>query len=68
MRASDSQSVDLGFISPSRVIPKTLTNGIHSFPAGALHKNNSVENKPSSLLIVCLGKALNGMPPSICSG
>ena len=26
-----------------------------------------MENKPASLLVVFLGKALNGMPPSLCS-
>ena len=25
-----------------------------------------MENKPASLLVVSLGKALNGMPPSLC--
>ena len=25
-----------------------------------------MENKPSSLLVVSLGKTLNGMPPSLC--
>ena len=33
---------------------------------GAQHKRNSVENKSASLLVVSLGKALNGMPPSLC--
>ena len=33
---------------------------------GAQHKRDSVENKPASLLVVSLGKALNGMPPSLC--
>ena len=30
----------------------------------ALHLRDSVENKPASLLVVPLGKALNGIPPS----
>ena len=25
-----------------------------------------MENKPASLLVVSLGKTLNGMPPSLC--
>ena len=29
-------------------------------------QKSSVENKPASLLVVSLGKALNGMPPSSC--
>ena len=35
-------------------------------PLGAKHNRDSVENKPASLLVVSLGKALNGMPPSLC--
>ena len=27
---------------------------------------DSVENKPASLLVVSLGKALNGTPPPLC--
>ena len=46
---------------------KTLKNGIHSFPAWrSAYKRDSVENEPASLLVVSLGKALNGMPPSLC--
>ena len=33
---------------------------------GAQHIRVSVENKPASLLVVSLGKALNGMPLSLC--
>ena len=33
---------------------------------GAQHIRDSVENKPASLLVVSSGKALNGMPPSLC--
>ena len=33
---------------------------------GAQHIRDSVENKPASLLVVSLGKALNGVPPSLC--
>ena len=32
---------------------------------GAEHIRDSVENKPASLVVVSLGKALNGMPPSL---
>ena len=32
------------------------------------HLRNSVGNKPASLLVVPLGKALNGIPPSWCDG
>ena len=51
---------------PSRVIPKDLKNGIHSFPAWRSAHRDSVENKPASLLVVSLGKAFNGMPLSSC--
>ena len=33
---------------------------------GAQHNKNNQENKPESLLVVSLGKALNGIPPSLC--
>ena len=36
VRASASLSIDIGFISPGRVISKTFKNGIHSFPAWRL--------------------------------
>ena len=66
VRASASQSVDLGFISFVESYQKTLKNGIHSFPSWRSAHRDSVENKPASLLIVSLGKALNGMLPSLC--
>ena len=33
---------------------------------GAQQNRDSVENKPASLLVVSLGKALKGMTPSLC--
>ena len=33
---------------------------------GARHLWKVVKNKPASSLVVSLGKALNGMPPSLC--
>ena len=66
VRASALQSVDLGFISQVDSYQKTFENGIHSFPLGAQQNRDSVENKPESLLVVSLGKALNGMPPPSC--
>ena len=33
---------------------------------GAQHNRDSVENKPASLLVVSLGKTLNGMLPFSC--
>ena len=54
-----------GVHSPSQVIPKDFKNGIHSFPAWrSAYKRDSVKNKPASLLVVSLGKTLNGTPPT----
>ena len=66
VRASASQSVDLGLISQVESYRKTLENGIHSFPAGRSANRDSVENMPASLLVVFLGKTLNGIPPPLC--
>ena len=33
---------------------------------GARHLGEVVENKPASSLVVSLGKALHGTPPSLC--
>ena len=57
-----------GVHSLSRVIPKDFKKGIFTASLlGAQHKKgDSVENKPASLLVVSLGKALNGMPPPLC--
>ena len=62
VRASASQSVDLGFIPLVESYQKTLKNGIRSFLLGARHLRKVVENKPASSLVVSLGKALNGTP------
>ena len=66
VRASASQSVDLGFISLVESYQKTLKMVFTASLLGAQHIRYSVENKPARLLIVSLGKALNGMPPSLC--
>ena len=67
VRASASQSVDLGFIFPCRVIPKDFKKMVFTASLlGAQQIRDSVENKPASLLVVSLGKALNGTPPSLC--
>ena len=34
---------------------------------GAQHNRDGVENKRESLLVLSVGKALNGMPPFLCS-
>ena len=59
VRASASQSVDLGFIPLIESYQKTLKNGIYSFSAwrSAFMKGCG---EPASSLVVTLGKALNG--------
>ena len=37
-----------------------------AFLLGAQQNRDSVKNKPASLVVVSLGKTLNGMPPSLC--
>ena len=66
VRAFTLQLVDLGFIPQVESYQNTLKNGIHSFPAWCSAHRDSVENKLASLLVVPLGKTLNGMPPSLC--
>ena len=60
--ASASQSVDLGFNLLVESYQKTLQNGIHSFPTWRLAFRTCRTNKPTSSLVVSLGKALNGTP------
>ena len=66
VRASASQSVAPGFISLVELYQKTLKMVFTASLLGALQNRDSVENKPASLLVVSLSKALNGMPPSLC--
>ena len=66
VRVSALLSVDVRFIPQIVSYQRTLKNGIHSFPAWCSAQRDSVENKPASLLVVFLGKTLNGMPPSSC--
>ena len=70
VRASALQSVDLGFNPPVQSYQKTSKRLLKmESPAsllGARHLKEVVENKPASSLVVSLGKALNGMPPSSC--
>ena len=63
VRASALGAVDLGLI-PSRVKPMF---GIHNFPVWRSARD-SVENKPTSSLVVPLGKALGGILPTWCGG
>ena len=55
-----------GVHSLSRVIPKDFKKWYSQLPYLALSiKRDRVENKPASLLVVSLGKALNGTPPPL---
>ena len=65
-RASASQSVDLGLLPQVDSYQKTLKNDIHNSLAWRSAHRDSVEKKLSSLLVVSLGKALNGMSLSPC--
>ena len=62
IRASASQSVDLGFIHLVESYGKTLKMVSIASLLGARHLWEVVENKPASSLVVSLGKALNGTP------
>ena len=65
IRASAAAAVDLGLI-PSRVKPMILNWIFTASLLDAQHLRDSVENKPASLLVVALGTALAGIPPSWC--
>ena len=54
-------SVDSGLIS-SRVKPMTFKLVFTASLLDAQHQRDSLKNKPTSLLVVPLGKALSGIP------
>ena len=54
-RASATQSLDLGCISLSRVMPKDFKKQYLQHLLGAQHKKDSGENKPASSLVVSMG-------------
>ena len=58
-------SCRLGLI-PSPVKPMTLKLVFTASLLDTQYSRGSVENKPESLLVVPLGKALSGIPPSWC--
>ena len=62
VRASASQSVDLGFTPFSSHTERLLKMASIASLLGARHLWEVVENKPASSLVVTLGKALNGTP------
>ena len=61
VRASAPTMVDSDF-NPSRVKPMTLKLVSLSSLLDAQHQWDSVENKPASLLVVSLVKALSAIP------
>ena len=62
-RASAPKPKNLGLI-PSQVKPMTLKLVFTASLLGAQHYRDSVENKTASEILVPLGKALGGIPPS----
>ena len=62
VRASASGAVDSWFDSESGQIKLVFTASL----LDAQRLRDSVENKPTSLLVALLGKALCGIPPSRC--
>ena len=62
---SASGDIDSGLI-PSWVKPMTLKLVFAAFLLDAQHLRDSVENKPASLLVAPLGKALVGVVPCWC--
>ena len=66
VRASASQSVDLGFIAFVESYQQTLKMVFTASLLGAQHLVEVVENKPASSLVVSLGKTFNGTPPPLC--
>ena len=62
-KAPASGSVDLGF-NYKFGQPMTLQLVFKASLLDAQHQRDSVKNKPASLLVVLLGKALRGIPPS----
>ena len=62
VRASASQSVDLGFIPLVESYQKSLKIVSTASLLGVRHLWKVVENKPASWLVVSLGKTLNETP------
>ena len=63
VRASAFGAVDSGLIT-SRIKPMTLKLVFTASMLSAQQWKDSVENKPTSLLVVRFGKALSGIPLS----
>ena len=63
LQASTSGAVDSGLI-PSSVKPTTVKLVFTASLIDAQNQKESVENKPASLLVIMLGKALSAIPPS----
>ena len=66
VKASASQSLHLGFIPLVESYKKIKKMVFAASLLGVRDLRDVVEDKPVSLLIVSLGKALNGTPPPLC--
>ena len=66
VRVSTLQSVDLGFNPLVESYQKTLKMVFIASLFGARHLGEVLKNKPASLLVATLGKALNEMPSPFC--
>ena len=66
VRASASQSADLGFNPLVESYQKTLKNGIHSFLAWRSAFGGGCGEQAGKFVVVSLGKAFNGTPSLLC--
>ena len=66
VRASASQSVDLGFIPLVESHQKTFKNDIHSFPAWRSAFRESCGEQAGKFACCVLGQGTYGTPPSLC--
>ena len=66
VRASASQSIDLGFTPFVESYQKTFKNGIHSFSAWHSAFRGDCGEQAGKFAGCVLGKVLNGTPPPLC--
>ena len=67
VRASTSQSLDLGFIPLVESYQKTLKDDIHSFPAWLSAFRGGCGKQADKFTCYVLGQGtFNGMPPPLC--
>ena len=68
VRASASKSIDLDSFSNSIHTKRLLKMVFTPSLLDAQYERDDVEDKPTSLLVVSLGKIVNVMPLFICGG